>query len=173
MAASQKGDTFANYAIIYVAESAANTLTFKKLETGISIHDKMAWIFNRIEYSISQAFSALFNGTGDDLRFGFSVANSWTSATHVEESIIDFNKIVREDIGAAASGLYQVSPVIKDFSTLPGGGLMVPPVPLYLWAVGTGLAAAATVTARISYTARAVSIDEYWELVEARRVISS
>jgi len=56
---------------------------------------------------------------------------------------------------------------------MPGGGLIVPPNPLYLGIKGTGLAAAQAVSCRFWYTTIELTPDEYWELVEARRIISS
>lgn len=166
-------DKFANYAIIQVAESAANTLTFKKLETGISIQEKVAWIINRIEYVVSFLTAAVFNSDSDLLQYGLAVSNSFTTPTLTEETIFDFNTVQRLDYGAAASGFIKEFPFVKDLSTLPGGGLIIPPVPLYLWAKGTGLASADTVTAKLYFTLKQLKVDEYWELVEARRVLSS
>ncbi len=166
-------DKFANYAIISVTESALNTLTFKKLETGISLNEKVAWILSRVEYAISGLNATFFNATGDALRFGFSVSNAFSTPSLSEVTVIDWNQVRREDLGAAASGFFVMNPIIKDFSMLPGGGILVPPTPLYLYAVGEGLTAATTVVVRMHYTTKVLKVDEYWELVEARRVLSS
>jgi hypothetical protein len=166
-------DVFANYAIIDVTESGANTLTFKKLETGISLNEKVAWIINRLEYWLSAINVTVFDTNGDQLTFGLAVSNSFSTPAISEQSIIDFNGISRRDNGTPATSDWYTRPQIKDFATLPGGGILVPPVPLYLWAKGTGLTAACQVTARMHYTLRKLAVDEYWELVEARRVLSS
>lgn len=168
-----KTDEFANYAIIKVTESAANTLTFQKLETGISINDKVAWLLNRVEYFPPAFSNAIFNGDGDGFDFGLSVSNSWSTVSAQEVTIIDLNTIARRDFGAAAVTIREESPVLKDFSNLPGGGVLVPPVPFYLWAKGSGLASAGALVARIHYTLIQLATDQYWQLVEARRVLSS
>jgi hypothetical protein len=173
MAGATSKDVFANMAILTVTESAANTLTFKKLETGIGLMEKVAWVINRVEYLVSSLVAATFNGDGDELRFGLSISNAFSAATLNQEAIIDWNNVFRRDLGAAASGALVYQPFIKDFASLPGGGILVPPVPLYAFAVGTGLVSAETVTCRLAYTLRSMSTDEYWELVEARRIISS
>jgi len=172
MATSNK-DQFANYAIVTVAESAANTLTFKKLETGISLIEKVAWVLNRIEYTINNLSAAVFNGDGDSVDYGLSVGSGFTAPANTEVTIIDYNKVVRRDYGAAASMRLDIIPIIKDFSALPGGGIIVPPAPIYLYAMGTGLTGATAVVARMYYTLLPLSVDQYWELVEARRVLSS
>jgi len=171
MAAASK-DQFANRAIVSVSESAANTLTFKKLETGISITEKVAWIISRIEYLIYLS-STVFNAGADYLDYGLSVSSAFTSPTFQEEAILDFNSMYRIDIGTAASGFFSELPLVKNFADLPGGGVIVPPAPLYLYARGVGLASATTVVARLFYVTKTMSTDEVWELVEARRVISS
>lgn len=170
---AEKADVFANYAIISNTESAANTLTFKKLETGISLNEKVAWVIARLEYVLSGLGATIFNATGDVLSFGLSVSNSFTIPDPTENTIIDYNSIERIDLGAAASGFFSVRPMIKDFSMLPGGGILVPPTPLYSFIRGVGLTAACSMVTRIHYTMRKLAVDEYWELVEARRVLES
>lgn len=173
MASKSPADQFANYAIVSVSESAANTLTFKKLETGISLTEKVAWVISRIEYTPNDPSSAVFNTSGDLARFGLAVSNTFTVPALTETTIIDFNTIERLDWGTAASGALYEYPIVKDFSSLPGGGIIVPPTPLYLYAVGSGLASAMTWVARIHYTLLQLQVDQYWQLVEARRVLSS
>lgn len=170
---AEKKDQFANLAVITVIESAANTLTFKKLETGISLMDKVAWIINRIEYLVSDLTSTQFNASADSLKIGLSVSNAFSSADFNEPSILDLNLYQRIDWGAAASGVMTLTPFIKDFSSMPSGGIIVPPVPLYLFAKGNNLVGASTVVARLWYTLLPLATDQYWELVEARRVIES
>lgn len=166
-------DKFANYAIITCLESAPNTLTFKKLETGISITEKVAWIIHRIEYFLGAIAAAQFNADQDAQVFGLSVSNAFATPQLTENTILDLNSLIRVDLGAAATGSWERQPYTKDFTQLPSGGLLVPPTPLYLFNKGTSLVAASTVTARLHYTTRALVVDEYWELVESRRVLES
>lgn len=173
MAGKNSADQFANLAIISVTESAANTLTYKKLETGISLNEKVAWIINRIEYNTNEWNQTTFNGDGDYQMFGLSVSNMMTTIQAGDPMVVDFNACRRKDIGAAATGTFQFSPWIKELSSLPGGGLILPPQPIYLFAVGSGLTAASSITARLYYTLLQLSVDQYWELVEARRVLAS
>lgn len=172
MAAAAK-DEFSNFAIIAVTESAINTLTYKKLETGISLNEKVAWIISRLEYFFSPFSATTFNAANDDLSYGLSVSNQLAAVNLQETSIIDFNYISRDDLGAAASGFYHMQPFVKDFASLPGGGIIVPPVPIYAFAKGSGLTAAATVYVKLFYTLLNLSVDQYWQLVEARRVLVS
>lgn len=171
--AGEKGDQFANYAIITVTESAANTLTFKKLETGISLNEKIGWVINRLEYYVANLSATQFNASGDIQYFGLSLGNSFTVPSIDRNEIIDYNAIERLDIGTAASGFMQQRPFVKDLSNLPGGGILVPPAPLFLFSMGSGLVAASVTTVRMHYTMKVLKVEDYWELVEARRVLSS
>lgn len=169
-------DKFANIASIAVTESAANTLTYKKLETGVSMFEKYAWIINRVDYFFDPA-AANFNGTGDTLAIALMANNVrtsiQTSATFQDMAVLDMIWVSRQDYGAAATAILHYSPFTKDFSSLPGGGLIVPPAPLYGAAQGSGLVSAATVVIKMYYTILELATDEYWELVEARRLLSA
>lgn len=165
-------DVFANQAVITVTESAANTLTFKKLETGISLFDKVAWIVHRLEYYFFMS-AANWNGDSDSLTMALTVANNITSLSLTDPNVLDLLQVSRQDWGAAASMFPCYRPTVKDFSPLPGGGLITPPNPLYGAAVGSGLAGAQTYYLKMFYTVKELKTEEYWELVEARRLVSS
>lgn len=165
-------DQFANMAVISVTESAANTLTFKKLETGINLFEKLAWIIHRAEYFPSWSAS-IFNGTDDQLVFGFSTSDQITSVGLAQAACVDFMELRRLDLGTAAAGAMYIRPVVKDFTNLPGGGVIMPPNPIFGFAQGTGLASAASVSMRLFYTNFQMEPAQYWELVEARRLIAS
>lgn len=173
MATKQPIDKFANMALLTTVESAANTLTFKKLETGISLTEKVAWVINRIEYILSGFTSANFAADADGVQFGLSVSNAFATPTLNEVTILDFNQLHVTIVGAVVSKEWHQQPTIKDFASMPSGGIIVPPTPLYGWVLGQALTSAITVNARIWYTLLELATDQYWELVEARRVLSS
>jgi len=170
-------DMFANIATITVTESAANTITYKKLETGISLMDKVAWIINRVEYHLTFNIGSEFANANDGFAAGLAVANTvsslYTAAGIIDPTILDLFQLQRVDLGTAASGAILDKIYTKDLSTLPGGGLIVPPTPLYGVAMGSGLTNATTTVLKIYYTLLSLAPDQYWQLVEARRVISS
>jgi len=167
-------DKFANLAVINCTESAANTLTFKKLETGISLAEKVAWVIHRLDYIIASPEASTFSSTGDTIMFGLCVSNSFSTISVDDPSILDYNARSRLDYGTAATMIDFWRPAVRnDFTSFPSGGIIVPPVPLYCYAKGTGLDTAMTINMRCWYTLLKLSIDEYWELVEARRVIVS
>lgn len=170
--ATKKTDTFANIAAVRVQESAANTPTTSKFQFPFSIMDKMALIISRIEYWWSS--SSVFDTTGDACTFGLVTASSPSDASNqADPTVIDSMVIQRRDLGTAASGFYFTMPFIKDFSSLPGGGILVAPAPLYAYIGASGASSAGTCWVKLFYTYIELSTDEYWQLVESRRIISS
>jgi len=174
--AQKKIAEFGNFATIVCTESAANTLTYKKLETGIDIMQKMAWIVSRIEYYVDCA-SSKYNGTDDVLLLALMTTNTRTTiatnATYTDPSVIDIMSFSRKDLGTAATGLFITMPFVKDFTALPGGGLVIPPNPLYGACQGAGLASATESVLKVYYQAIELAGDDYWALVQARRLLTA
>jgi len=165
-------DVFVNQAYLSVTEATPNTLTFAKLETGISIHEKVGWLISRIDYSTS-IDSANFAASDDSVSFGMSTSDAIVAATLAESAVIDYNSVVRIDWGTAASAQILRQPFQKDFSNLPGGGILVPPNPIFIWVRGSNLTGAIGMVARMFYTVRQLKTEDFWELVELRRMIGT
>lgn len=172
MAAKSKTDTFANLAAVCPTETAAGTAAYLKFAFPFSIMDKMGLVINRIEYWPGN-LNAL-NSSTDNIVFGLSISSSITDLNDQSNpAIVDSGRIQRIDIGTAASGLLIEEPVVKDFSSLPGGGLLVAPNPLYGFVQSTGASGGMLAWIKLFYTYMELSADEYWQLVESRRIISS
>lgn len=165
-------DIFVNQAFLTVVESAANTLTFNKLETGISIHEKIAWLVARIDYTVGVSI-ANFAATNDLVNFGIATSDVFTTPALNQSAIVDMNTLTRLDIGTAASGFLMLQPIQKDFSNLPGGGILIPPNPIFAWVAGSALTTAITITARMFYITKTLKLEDFWELVELRRMVGT
>lgn len=165
-------DEFVNQAYLSVTESAGSTLTFAKLETGISIYEKVGWLISRMDYNIDLTNTALA-ASGDALQFGLSVSNTFATPSMADMAVLDFNEGMRADYGTAANAIIHLNPRTKTFADLPGRGLLVAPNPIYLWALGVSIAGAQTVTARMFYTVKKLKPEEFWELVESRRMVGA
>lgn len=165
-------DQYANIAALDITESAANTQTSLKFAFPFSIMDKMGLLISRVEYEFSNV-SSVFAAAADQICAGLLSSSTGSLLDPTDPMQIDVIKWTRLDMGAAASGVILQSPVIKDFSTLPGGGLLVAPNPLYGSILGVSAGAAGRVKIKIFYTYMELATDEYWQLVESRRVISS
>lgn len=177
MATKKELDTFANIASIQCDESAPNTLTYKKLETGIAVFEKVAWLISRIEYMINNVAAANLNADTDNIKIALTVSNMLSGlgsgVLQTASEVLHGMQYQRLDFGAAASSYASLQPFVFDFSYLPGGGILVPPTAIYLAVEGTGCVSANTVWARIYYITKQLTTEDYWQLVEARRIISS
>lgn len=165
-------DKFVNQAYIEVVESGANTLTFKQLLTGISIYEKVGWIIHRIDYFFP-VNDTQFAAKDDYVEFGLSVSDQIVAIGSQFSACIDHNELRRTDLGTAASGLFLKQPITKDFSNLPGGGMLIPPNPIFVYVGGNSLVGAVTLRGRMFYTVKTLKLEDYWELVEIRRMIGA
>lgn len=164
-------DTFANVAYASVTETGANTLTFEEIQSGVSIFEKNAWIIHEIDYYPAEASIQGMTGAGDTLTIGLVASNKVSSIDLSDAAVVDLIEIDFQLRGAAANAMFLFNPIRRIFDNLPGGGLIVTPRPLYLAAQGNNLGAAATARARIYFTVKTLKAEEYWELVEARRLV--
>ncbi len=165
MASKAPQERFAQFAYLSVTESAANTLTTKKLETGISVHDKIAWLISRIEYNTPDI---LLIGSADALEYGLSAVqdSAMMAALTTDQSVLDYNINALMVYGAAASANIINRPIIKDLSSLPGGGYLTSAHSLYAFSRGTSLASAATVYVKVWYQTVELQNEEFWDLVQ-------
>lgn len=158
-------DQYANLVFAEVTESAANTLTFEQIDLGLTILQKVALLIHSIEYTDFWGYLA---AASDSVIFGLSASNSWATANPRERSIITFQNRTIVDYGTAGNNVVWTEPVIQDFSTYPGGGLLIVPKPLYIFVKGANLASPAHVAARIYFTIKELKDTEYLELLETR-----
>jgi len=173
MATKSKVDSYANMAALSMTEAGANTQTTTKFAFPFSIMDKMALIIHRLEYDFTNLGTAL-GAAADRLYLGIACAATISSpADPTDPLLLDAMRVTRYDFGTAGSAEMIAQPFTKDFTNLPGGGLLVAPNPLYGLIQGSGAAAAGTGTIRLYYTYMELSADDYWQLVESRRIISS
>lgn len=161
----------ASQAIISIVESAANTLTFKRLESGLAPLEKVGWILHKILWRLNSGDFALFNGTTDTLELGLVMSNSLTTVSDADPAVISRKVLIRTDLGTAASGNFYNTEMETDFSTLPGGGILILPNPLYGSIQGTGLSGAAGAVIRLFFSPVEMSSDDYFNLVQSRQIL--
>lgn len=152
-----------------VVESAANTLTFAKIEGGITPMQKVGWVIQKLFFT-TDAFS-LMNGTGDYAKFALTVSNKLTDLAIDNPGVIFAKHWQRIDMGTAATSIIQDYTFEVDFSTLQGGGLLVLPSPLYLAVQGSGLTAASTGMLRCCFFEIAMADADYFNLVQSRQIL--
>jgi hypothetical protein len=163
-------DNYANKFFGQATESAANTLTFAEINTGQNIFDKRAWILHRIEwYFTKENWAALIDGA-DALQAALVSSNQITSLNANSAMCIDLAEIsIRHQTAVGFGNL--VSPYIRDFSTLPGGGLIISARPLYVAVQGASLAAAQTVRVRGYFSQIDMTPSDYLDLLDFYRLV--
>jgi hypothetical protein len=85
--------------------------------------------------------------------------------------ILFYARLQRIDIGTAASGFFVDFPKKLDFTNLPGGGILVPADRLYVGVKSTGASGVNGVKMRLYYTVMQLATEDYWQLIEARRIM--
>lgn len=173
MASKSIAGEYVSLAILTGVESAANTLTFEKLESGISIYDHVGWVLSRVEWRLTGGTLALFNGTGDALSSALLMSDKPTSLVDDDPAIYVKRAWTRLDFGTAANARIESTTWVDDYSNLPGGGLLVLPTPLYLGLQGSGLTGAATVYAKLFFKSIDMSNEDYFNLVQARQLLTN
>jgi len=174
MATKKQTDTFANIAFLSVTESAANTLTFAQLQLANTLMaEKAALIIHRADFFI-QGGPSNFNGAGDKQSMAITLTDRLTDISDLSQPEILFMiERQRWDFGAAASGFLNDEPSVADFNTMPGAGILVPADRIYIAAEGTGLVNPSTVSCRLYYTVKPLDTADYWDLIEARRIMTT
>ncbi len=164
-------DLYANKFYQTVTESGTSTLTFSEIRTNVSIFEKTAWILHRLEYYWSQATLFLLIAAQDVIEMALTASDQIADLSPGNPSVIDRCDKFYMNYGTAASGFHVDMPIVRDFSGLPGGGLIVAPRPLFLAVQGASLAGPATVEMRGYFTQKELKADEYLELIDFYRIV--
>ncbi len=165
-------DKYANQAYVRVSP-VLNTLSFEELATFVSVFEKKAFLINRVEYDLGVAGMLNQDAETDYVMFGLSTSDQFAVADMSNAQVCDFNRIILVLTAAGVSSHLVTQPFVKDLSTLPAGGMLVPCRPIYLWMQSEGWTAAGTLAARIFFTVVDLKAEEYWELVEATRLVGT
>lgn len=173
MAVKTKADQFSNMAYLSVTEAVAGTLKFTKLQVASEFGGpSKAMIINRIEF-LAGALSNL-NSANDGIDMALTLSDRVSDISDLSQpEVIAWAQILRVDMGTAASGIIHTFPLMRDFSTMPGGGLIVPVDYLYLGVKSTNAAGVCSATMRLYYTALELDTASYLELLQARRVLTT
>lgn len=172
--AGKQTDAYANIAYLEALESAANTLTWTRLQLASNLmSEKAALIIHRADIQLDPNGTAL-NGANDFTSMCIAVSDRITDIRDLSQPEILLGLwLSRIEYGAAASGILTERPKVLDFTTLPGGGIIVPADNLYIGIESGGAAAALSAKCRLYYTVKPLKTEEYWDLIEARRVMTT
>lgn len=164
-------DEFSSIVYQTVTEAAANTLTFAQIQTGYGSLQKTGWVLHKLEYYISAATLDLLQADDDILQIALVTSNLVTTLSLADASLVDLLELglaVYTSVGVS----WHIKPIIRDFTTLPGGGKLILPYPLWLGIRGTSLGAACTGALRMYFTERDLKDSEWMDLVQQTRLLS-
>jgi len=175
MASTDAMSRFASKLVLRMTESAQGTLTFDKVETGLSVYDPVGWVIHKVQSHVQLAELSKLNSTGDYIAWALTSTNSLTTGTQIDSNpaVYMIREIGRLDFGTAASGEIVAAHFEDDYSTLPGGGLLVLPNPLYGSVFDSGASSAVTVNMVIWYSQITLSDKDYTNLIQARQLLIS
>lgn len=152
----------------------------KQIVFGLSILDKVGIVIHRVDYSIYWLPTLPVAPAGWEFLFGISASPISTSADALDSNNPAWisREIISENIDnggvAVAESRHWIPQIDVDYSLMPGGGLITPPSTVFLQSYGT-VAAMSAITistrARIYYTIMDLTTEDYWQLVESRRMI--
>jgi hypothetical protein len=165
-------DKYSNVGSIAVAQAGIDGVVYTEFPPMASLFDKKALLISRLEYLTSPLTDANLPAAAAALIFGLSSSNNIPAWQLNVRSIVDLNRWARGDFGTAANAYIDKKPYAKDFSQLVGGGIIVPVSPLYLFIASSGAAATMSVECRYWFTVLDLKDSEYYELVEARRLLT-
>lgn len=166
-------DKYANIITKKIIMSGANTFTMEIIEMGLSLFDKVGLLLSRVEYLVAHSTLQLIAAAADDIALGMVTNDSITTIDVGASSTIDSIMMSRVDFGAAATGHMFLTPIVRDFSGLAGGGLLITPRPWYIAMNSTGLAQPGIAHIRVYFTVIKLADADYFELLETRHFFGS
>lgn len=172
--ASKMADRFVNKAYVSVLQSAANAAAYGEINFNIPTFDKVGIVISKIEYHFATGAWAEMVSASDQMLYGITTNASLgtlTPASLNNPAVIDLNYVTNIVVGAVVSMTQVWDPVVIDYTTMPDGGIIVPPRPLYLYFSSAGFAAATTAYAVMWFRYLNLTTEDYWDLVESTRVI--
>ena len=160
---AQARDVFPNIAAVSLTLSAANTLTYSQILTGVNLGQGVGMLIDRVEWAPSQASLADIDTDQDRIEFGLTTSNTLTNINSAtDRRVILFDAIHRGDMGVAASAWIFRIPFIRDFAP----PLLIASPYLYLAVTSVGMTVAAVINMRMYFRYIQLTAQEYIELAE-------
>jgi hypothetical protein len=165
-----KTDKFANMINKRITMSGVDTITFEEINIGLNIFDKVGLLINRIEFLPAGSTLDEFQAQADYAAIAVTASNQIASISFADNPVIDAIILDFLEIGAnGVSADIKMRPFTRDYSTFPGGGLLVAPRPLYIAMDTVGFAAVGVCDVRIYFTVEKLADSDYFELLESRQ----
>lgn len=158
-----KADAYANKGYGVVTMSAANTLTFSQIQFGVGLFQGIAILLHRVLWSPTSTSLRELVAATDSLTMALTTSNRLTALNDVAEpAIVSMKYLVAIGVATASYEL----PLVTDYTSLPGGGKLIPANPLWVAANTAGAVAASVLRAELEFTFVQLADREYLELIQ-------
>lgn len=156
-------DIYTNRTMARITMSVADTLTFQQVRFAVGLTQNFALLLNRIKYFPEAAFLQALQAATDTLNVALVTREDINDLNPTNLSVIDVHAL----FGCGANVTPMHNPIESDFNNLPGGGLIIPPNPLFIAIASTGLGVTGVMDVVLEY--------QYVELTDnqAREVLQT
>ena len=160
-----KKDQYANVAYTIVNQTAANTLTFQSIQLAVGLFQGIAMVLHRILYTPYVAAMRELVAATDCLSMAITSSNRLAAVMDTNDpAIIDCWRI--SGIGVPVANA--VTPIISDFTALPGGGKLIAANPIYAAMSSGGFAALQGGLVKLEFTFVELADRDYMELIQSQ-----
>jgi len=160
-----KRDEYSNVAYASITMSAANALTFAPIRMAVGIFQGVGIVVHKILYIPTVPTIREIVAATDSLVMAFCTSDSLTAIDDViQPAIIDVITLA----GIGTNVEIMKTPIVSDFTTLPGGGKIIPANPLFLALFSAGFTAAGVIRAQIDFTYIELADKDYIELIQSQ-----
>lgn len=157
-------DRYANRLGISVTESAAGTLSFQELVTGVGFQTKKGMLIDEISYFIPQSTLALLLAEADLVRFGITSSTGVTDLEDVTDSrILHSGQLTIRGFGTPANAIAFLNPIVFQFFP----SIIHAHIRIFLGIQSASIASAATIRTRVLWRFVDLTDREIAELVQA------
>jgi len=164
---SSKTDKYPNRAMELLTQSAANTLTFEQIRFGTGLFEGIALVLHRLEWYINQIALQEVIAAADSISVALTTRDDLTTIDPVSLNVIHAMQTHIRLVGPVVSMIPDLRPLVADFTTLPGSGLLIPANPLYMAVDSSSLVNPITLRLVMYYSYVRLADKDYLELLQS------
>lgn len=166
-------DQYSQFMSFGITMSAANTLTYAQIGIGAALFDYAAFLVQRVEYNLARASYDELIASSDAAHVAIAGNSAVSDIYTTNNPAVYDRKSWFPIVSSTGWANMEHAPAVNDFSTYPGGGLLVPAQDIFVYMQTSGFAAAGAAIGRIVYRVIELQATEYIELVQRLRVLST
>lgn len=166
--AKSKMDEYGNKAIQRITMSAADTLTFQEINFAAGVFQRIALVIHRVRYFVSNTGIGLLVTSSDCIWVAVTVTNGINDLSMTHPEIVDLLWLQGYAAGTPASAQPWENGFTHDLSSMPGGGIIVPAMPIYLGMSSVSMGTALNCDVELSFTFKELADADYIELIQSR-----